>query len=138
MNVVVLSDWEQAVAARKITGGVALGTGLATTALMLAVTLGVEGVRWPTVVLALLTAHLITGWVAWRRIAALQARLDMKRIALDARGTPPLAVLGETIKLGSEPIELRARDGTKFTVTLNAAGKGSEQTWADLSVRYYG
>lgn len=80
-KVVVLSSWEQAVAARKLMGGLAAANMLAACAATLAMLIGAEKVRWIAVILSLLSCHALTGYFAWTRIAQLQAKIDMMRIA---------------------------------------------------------
>lgn len=101
MKTIVLSSWEQAVAARKLMGGVGAATVLASFALTLAWLLGVENVKWPAVVLTLLAAHAITAHFAFRRIAQLQASLDIKRMTLKAgnRVTSYSLAAGDTVRV---------------------------------------
>lgn len=85
--------------------------------------------RFLAVVLVLLASHLLTGYWALKRLASMQAALDMKRVAFDARRTDALAVQRIQMTNG-DSYEMRARDGTAFVVIPNCS--------VELKVEYCG
>lgn len=79
-------------------------------------------------VFTLLAMHAGSAAQLLYRNANLQAALDMKRIVLKATH-PALVTTGQRVKAG-EPLDLVARDGTKFVVTPNVS--------VDIKVEYKG
>lgn len=85
--------------------------------------------RFGAVVLVMLAVHLMIGHFALKRMATMQAALDMEKIAVDARRSEPLVTQRLRMVLGDD-YELRARDGTAFRLTPNCA--------VEMKVEYHG
>lgn len=82
-----MSSWEQVNEMRTTMFWMwVVSMSIAVTCALAGFVFGADEVRWPSAVFCLLGAHAMTAWLAFGRIANLQAALDMKRIALTSRG----------------------------------------------------
>lgn len=119
MSMVVLRAWDQMVEARKQFFSFWVALSLGAVACAFAALLGVEQLRWPTVVLSLLSAHALTIWIAMSKIANQQAAFDMLKATM--RTPPAVKRSGFHAKMRAGEIhELTGVSAAKLTVKVRA------------------